>query len=62
MNLLSSGPALLDPNSAKLIARPRGAAVRHPYEEATARVSMRQKPQNLVFLEATVLLPVGVKP
>jgi hypothetical protein len=38
-----------------------GAAVLRPYEEATACVLGRRNARNLVFVEATVALPVGVE-
>jgi hypothetical protein len=55
------GPALLDPSLVRSIVRTWGAAVLHPYEQETARLLRRRMARNLVFVEATVALPVGVE-
>jgi hypothetical protein len=60
-NLLRGGPALLDPSLAGSIVRTCGAAVLRPCEGTVARLSTRENGRNLIFVEATVALPVGVE-
>jgi hypothetical protein len=40
---------------------PLGLAVPHGYNQATAPLSSRTNPKNLIFVEATEASPVGVE-
>jgi hypothetical protein len=53
--------ALSDFSLVPSILRTWGAAVLRPYEQETAHLSTRRTARNLVFVEVTVALPVGVE-
>jgi hypothetical protein len=53
--------AVLGPSLTQSSVRTRGAAVLHPYGQETDCLLRRESARNLVFVEATVALPVGVE-